>query len=687
VNHKHTNALINETSPYLLQHAHNPVNWHAWGEAALSKAKADDKPILLSIGYSACHWCHVMEHESFENEEIAKLMNDNFVNIKVDREERPDLDQIYMTAVQMMTGHGGWPMTMFLTPQGVPFYGGTYFPPDDRSNMPGFPRVLLSVAEAYRSQREQVGNTATQMLGELRRVGLAAESRDLLTTEILDGAYRGIAKNYDRVNGGFGGAPKFPPAMTLEFFLHAYHRTHDQEALKMVIETCRKMAEGGMYDQLGGGFHRYSVDAKWLVPHFEKMLYDNALLSRLYLHVYQITKDEFARRIATETLDYVVREMTDSRGGFYSSQDADSEGIEGKFFVWSQEEIIASLGESDGAIFGDYFDITAQGNFEGDNILHVNATIDDLASRYNTDAASVRAIIDNGRRRLFEIRERRKKPGRDQKVLTAWNGFMLASFAEASAILDDDNYREVARANARFMLDDLSHDGLLLRTYKDGYAKLNAYLEDYASFIDGLISLYEATGEIEWIENGIALTKKMIEEFWDEDEGGFFFTGRSHERLIVRSKEWMDNATPSGNSIAAMSLLRLSLLTGDEDYRRRATTILRLMADQIRRYPSAFGFALTALDFYLASPLEVALLASDSTALFADLWRTLWSTYLPNRIIVPIAGDEPRAREIVPLLKARDAPKSGVTAYVCEHYTCQAPTQESSELTRQLLQD
>jgi len=687
VNHKHTNALINETSPYLVQHAHNPVNWYPWGEEALSKAKADDKPILLSIGYSACHWCHVMEHESFENEEIAKLMNDNFVNIKVDREERPDLDQIYMTAVQMMTGQGGWPMTMFLTPEGVPFYGGTYFPPNDRYNMPGFPRVLLSVAEAYRSQREQVGNTATQLLGELRRVGLAAESTDLLTAEILDGAYRRIAKNYDGVNGGFGSAPKFPPAMTLEFFLHTYHRTRDEEALKMVTETCRKMAEGGMYDQLGGGFHRYSVDAKWLVPHFEKMLYDNALLSRLYLHVYQITKDEFARRIATETLDYVVREMTDAHGGFYSSQDADSEGVEGKFFVWSREEVIASLGESDGAIFCDYFDITDRGNFEGHNILHVNATIDDVAGRHNIDAASAREIIDNGRRQLFEVRESRVKPGRDEKVLTAWNGLMLASFAEASAILDDEKYREVARANARFMIDDLSRDGLLLRTYKDGDAKLNAYLEDYAGFIDGLISVYEATGEIEWVERAIALTSKMIEEFWDEEEGGFFFTGKSHERLIVRAKEWMDNATPSGNSIAAMSLLRLSLLTGDEDYRRRATTILRLITDQIRRYPSAFGFALSALDFYLASPLEIALLASDPKALFGELWRTLWTEYLPNRIIVPSAGDDLRAREIIPLLNARDVPKAGTTAFVCEHYACQAPTQEPAELTRQLKQD
>src|SRR2546429_733630 len=395
---KYTNALINETSPYLLQHAHNPVEWYAWGEEALAKARDEDKPILLSIGYSACHWCHVMEHESFENEAIAKLMNENFINIKVDREERPDLDQIYMNAVQMMTGHGGWPMTMFLTPDGVPFYGGTYFPPEDRYNMAGFPRVLLSVAEAFRSQPDQVANTAASMLGELRRVGLVESSREMLTTEILDSAYRRMAANYDRAHGGFGGAPKFPPSMTLEFFLHVYHLRHSSDAREMVQHTCRQMAEGGMYDQLGGGFHRYSVDAQWLVPPFAKKLYHNALLSRLYLHLFQLTKDDFARRIATETLDYVVREMTDSRGGFYSSQDADSEGVEGKFFVWSREEVIASLGESDGAIFCDYFDITDQGNFESHNILHVNATIDDVASKYHVDQASVREIIDNGRR-------------------------------------------------------------------------------------------------------------------------------------------------------------------------------------------------------------------------------------------------------------------------------------------------
>jgi len=682
--HEHTNALINETSPYLLQHAHNPVDWHPWGEAALGKARSENKPILLSIGYSACHWCHVMEHESFENEDIAQLMNDNFVNIKVDREERPDLDQIYMNAVQMMTGHGGWPMTMFLTPEGVPFYGGTYFPPDDRYNMPGFPRVLLSVAEAYRSQPEQVAATASSMLGELRRVGLAEESRDLLSIEILDGAYRKITTNYDRTHGGFGSAPKFPPAMTLEFFLHIHHRTRAAGALEMVTATCRKMAEGGMYDQLGGGFHRYSVDAKWLVPHFEKMLYDNALLSRLYLHLYQVTKNEFARRIAEETLDYVAREMTDARGGFYSSQDADSEGVEGKFFVWSRQEVVDTIGD-DADLFCDYYDVSDRGNFEGENILHVNESIENVAVKHKLSTEQAGEKLATAKRKLFELRERRVKPGRDEKVLTGWNGLMLTSFAEASAVLDRSDYADVARANARFQLSNLQRDGLLLRTYKDGGAKLNGYLEDYACLIDGLISLYEATGEIEWIESAASLAEKMIDQFWDDEAGGFFFTGKSHERLIVRSKEWLDNATPSGNSIATLCLLRLSLLTGNDDFRRRATTVLRLMVNTIRRYPSAFGFGLAALDFYLSSPLEIAVVGDAQEERLEELRRTLWDAYLPNRVIAFCTADFDRASSLIPLLANRNTLNSRPTAFVCQNYACQAPAITAKDFTAQLL--
>jgi len=681
---KHTNNLINETSPYLLQHAHNPVDWYPWGDAALAKARAEDKPILLSIGYSACHWCHVMEHESFENEEIAKLMNENFVNIKVDREERPDLDQIYMSAVQMMTGQGGWPMTMFLTPEGVPFYGGTYFPPADRYNMPGFPRVLSSVAEAYRSQPAQVVSTASAMLGELRRVGLAEPSREMLTSELLDASYRRIATNYDRTNGGFGNAPKFPPAMTLEFLLHTFYRTGADEALEMVEHTARKMANGGIYDQIGGGFHRYSVDANWLVPHFEKMLYDNALLSRMYLHLYQVTKDPEARRVAEETLDYVVREMTDASGGFYSSQDADSEGHEGKFFVWSRQEIVAALRKPDADIFCAYFNITEGGNFEGRNILNVTERLEDLAARNKIPAEQLREILEAGRHNLFAIRERRVKPGRDEKVLTAWNGLMLASFAEAAAILERPDYLRVAEANASFLLEHLQSDDLLLRTYKDGDAKLNAYLEDYACLIDGLISLYETSGKLKWIESATSLADRMIDEFWDDESGGFFFTGKSHEQLIVRSKEFLDNATPSGNSTATFSLLRLGALTGSENYRRLATTVLRLLADQIRRYPSAFGFALRALDFYMDTPIEIALVGNAADARLSELSRAVWETYLPNRVVAVCTQDHERAAEIVPLLRDRDTLASQPTAFVCEAYACKVPAHTAGELRRQL---
>jgi uncharacterized protein YyaL (SSP411 family) len=681
--HKHTNNLINETSPYLLQHAHNPVDWYPWGEAALGKARAENKPILLSIGYSACHWCHVMEHESFENEDIARLMNENFVNIKVDREERPDLDQIYMNAVQMMTGQGGWPMTMFLTPEGVPFYGGTYFPPSDRYNMPGFPRILASVAEAFRSQPEQVAGTATAMLGELRRVGLAEQSREGLTTDVLDSAVRRISANYDRTNGGFGGAPKFPPAMNLEFLLHHHHRTGSTESLEIVEHTARKMSEGGMYDQLGGGFHRYSVDAKWLVPHFEKMLYDNALLSRFYLHLYQATKNPAARRIAEETLDYVVREMTDAGGGFYSSQDADSEGEEGKFFVWSRQEILDVLGERDGSLFCDFFDVTERGNFEGENILHITSSIAEAAARNKISAEDLQTLLNTGRQKLFALREQRIKPGRDEKVLTAWNGLMLASFAEASAILERSDYRSVAEANARFLLSSLKKDGLLLRTYKDGKAKLNAYLEDYACLINGLISLYEASGDLTWIESAVALADTMIEQFWDDSEGGFFFTGKSHEKLIVRSKEFLDNATPAGNSIATQSLLRLNLLTANDDYRRRATAVLRLLADQIRRYPSAFGFALSALDFYLGTPLEVVIVGSPNAQL-DELRRIVWQTYLPNRVIAICDKDHQRAAALVPLFLGRDTLATEPTAFVCRANTCQRPVTNPDDLLSQL---
>ena len=672
------NHLVHETSPYLLQHAYNPVEWYPWGEEAFEKARAENKPVLLSIGYSACHWCHVMAHESFEDEAIAQLMNENFVNIKVDREERPDLDQIYMNAVQMMTHHGGWPMTVFLTPDGVPFYGGTYFPPQDRYNMPGFPRVLIGVAEAYRDRQDDIRETGTSLVNELRRLSETSTSDQPIERELLDAAYAGIIRNYDSVNGGFGGAPKFPPAMTLEFLLRTTARTGNQEALDIVSHTCKKMANGGIYDQIGGGFHRYSTDSKWLVPHFEKMLYDNALLSRLYLHYYQVSQDPLAKETVEGILDYVLREMTDPAGGFYSTQDADSEGHEGKFFVWDIDEIRNVLGERDAALFCGYYNITESGNFEGKNIPNVTYSVEDIAKEHGVSVSELQESLKESRRKLFELRETRIKPGRDEKVLTAWNGLMMASFAEAGVILNRPDYTAAARRNAEFVIFNLRKDGALLRTWKDGVAKFNAYLEDYAFLIEGLTTLFETTGEFRWLTKALAFSVVMIKEFWDEEAGGFFFTGTSHENLIVRSKDFFDNATPSGNSVAALVLLKLALLSGNEKYRDIATATLGAIADQARRYPSGFGYALSAADFLLSTPKEIAIVGNDPFDI-QPLLREVWRTYLPNKVVAASFGVD-----VIPLLENRPLVNDLPTEYVCVHYACQNPVTDPFELGAQL---
>ena len=681
--HEFTNHLINETSPYLLQHAHNPVHWYPWGEEAFAISREQNKPVLLSIGYSACHWCHVMAHESFEDEEIARLMNDNFVNIKVDREERPDLDQIYMNAVQMMTHHGGWPMTVFLTSDAIPFYGGTYFPPQDRYNMPGFPRVLISVAEAYKDRRSDIAQTSDQLLNELRRLSETSGSEQSIEKELLDAAFVGITRGYDPVNGGFGGAPKFPPAMTLEFLLRTFVRTGNADALEMVRTTTTKMAYGGMYDQLGGGFHRYSTDAKWLVPHFEKMLYDNALLSRVYLHYYQVSQDELARETTKGILDYVIREMTNDEGGFYSTQDADSEGHEGKFFVWDIAEIKSVLGEKEANFFCAAYDITDSGNFEGENIPNIKHSLKAVAEKAGVTLDELNASLSQSKRKLFEVREQRIKPDRDEKVITAWNGLMLASFAEAGVVLDRPDYLDIARKNARFILSKLQRDGFLLRTYKDGVAKFNAYLEDYAFLIEGLTTLFETSGEIEWLNAALSLTDRMVEEFWDEDNAGFFFTGTSHEKLIVRSKDYFDNATPSGNSVAASVLLRLGILTDSEHFRNLAVSVFREVADSIRKYPSGFGYALSGLDFLLSTPKEVAIIAAEQSSLKTFV-RAAWERYLPNKVVASALSGDSAAIGSVVLLQNRNVVEGKTAAYVCQNYTCKEPVTEIAAFAEQL---
>jgi len=683
---KYTNRLASETSPYLLQHQHNPVDWYAWGPEALERSRQEDKPILLSIGYSACHWCHVMAHESFENPEIARLMNQNFVCIKVDREERPDIDSIYMTAVQMMTGHGGWPLTVFLRPDLKPFYGGTYFPPSDRHGMPGFGRLLLAVSDSYQNRKAEVSASADAITDELRRITRFHQSPEMLTTEILDSALAALARNFDESNGGFGSAPKFPPSMNLMFLLRQYKRTGAPVALQMVELTLDKMASGGIYDHLGGGFHRYSVDQHWLVPHFEKMLYDNALLVRIYLYCYQATRKPRYRQVAEETLEYVMRDMTNPRGGFYSSEDADSDGEEGKFYTWTPEEIVAVLGDDNGRIVAGYFGVTRDGNFEhGKSILTAAwESPEAYAAEMNLDVTVARSAITRGKKELFYARERRVRPGRDDKTLTAWNGLMLSAFAEAANILDRDDYRQIAVRNADFLLNNMVRDGRLMRTYRDGEAKLGAYLEDYAFVIEGLLSVYEATFDTAYFDQARRLAGTVIESFSDESEPGFYFTALEHEELITRMKEFYDNAIPAGNSAMAMALLKLSLMTGETSLQRPALEILRMMQQPMARMPSSFGYLLCSLDLYLSEPKEVALVGDPGSHEIRLFVNEVFSRYLPNKVIASSKEGDPSATESIGLLRGKSAIDGRPTAYVCRDYVCLAPVTTPEELAVQL---
>jgi uncharacterized protein YyaL (SSP411 family) len=683
--HKFTNRLIDETSPYLLQHAHNPVDWFAWGEEAIEKSRKEDKPILLSVGYAACHWCHVMEHESFENEAIAQLMNENFVCIKVDREERPDIDTIYMNAVQMMTGHGGWPMTVFLTPELKPYYGGTYYPPVDRQGMPGFPRVLLAMAEAYKTKREDVASSADSITSELQKTNRFYPNQEMLTSEVFDQAYAALFAGFDKTYGGFGRAPKFPPSMTLMFLLRYFQRTNTQEALHMVEVTLHRMANGGMYDHLGGGFARYSVDNYWLVPHFEKMLYDNALLARVYLQAYQLTKRDLYKRVAEEILEYVMRDLTERSGGFFSSEDADSEGVEGKFYVWTKAEVLEILGEAEGEIFCEFYDITESGNFEhGNSIINSPHNLENFAERKNLAVEDLHKIFTSGKKKLFYVREERVRPGLDNKVLTAWNGLMLTAFAEAANILGRDDYRAVAERNANFILEHLTKDGRLLRTYKDGKAKLNGYVEDYAYTIEGLIALYEATFELNYFNQAKSLADKMIELFWDDEEEGFFFTSSDHEELLTRTKDYFDNAIPSANSVAALVLQKLSILTADMSYQKYALSILRIAKQFMSRYPNAFGFMLCSLDFYLSEPKEIAIIGSADSHEIRLFIEEIYRRFIPNKVVAASESGKTPAAEIIKLLAEKTAVAGNPAVYVCRNFACLAPATTTEELSARL---
>ncbi len=682
------NRLINETSPYLLQHANNPVDWYPWGEEALERARSEDKPILLSIGYSACHWCHVMERESFENETIAGLMNDNFVSIKVDREERPDLDQVYMQAVQMLTGSGGWPMTVFLTPEGKPFYGGTYFPPEDRQGMPGFPRLLTSIAEAYSTNRGEIDRVTQQLTTQMSQSNQVSQGTSILTVDILHQAYSSLATNFDYQNGGFGNAPKFPQPMTPEFLLRYYHHGYNPRALELVELTLEKMAYGGIYDQIGGGFHRYSTDAYWLVPHFEKMLYDNALLARVYLHTYLITGRALYRRVVEETLDYVLREMTDSSGGFYSAQDADSEGVEGKFFVWSPDEINSVMGDADGEVFAGYYGVTAGGNFEGKNILNIRQDPEEFAETKGLTADQLGDIINRGSKALLEVRDQRIHPMRDDKVLASWNGLMLRSFAEAAAALGRPDYLAVAIKNAEFLAGSMKSGGRLLRTYRDGQAKLLGYLEDYSFVIDGLLALYEATFDLRWLDEAVTLADSMIELFWDEGIGGFYDTGSDHETLVVRPRDVFDNAQPCGGSVASDVLLRLAVFTGNNDYSAKAAVPLRSLHQAMSQSPGGTGHWLSALDFYVSPPKEIAVIGPRDDPATQALLDTVFHRFLPNKVVMgvetPLIPAVDNSEADIPLLAGRGMVGGLPSAYVCQNYACQLPVTDPADLAEQL---
>ena len=678
-----SNRLVDSTSPYLQQHAHNPVDWYPWGEEALGKAKELDRPIFLSVGYSSCHWCHVMERESFESVEVAKVMNENFINIKVDREERPDIDALYMNAVQMLSGQGGWPMSVFLTPDLRPFWGGTYFPPKGLYQpggeviRPGFMDILLSLSRAYRETPDRIEDTARQVLEGLCR----AESHsveELPSEEVLRLAGEYAGRNFDPTHGGFGPAPKFPRSTEISMLLRVYALTGERHILEMCERTLEGMAWGGMYDQVGGGFHRYSTDAKWLVPHFEKMLYDNALLARTYLEALQLTGRELYRRIASEILDYVLAEMTSPEGGFYSATDADSEGREGVFFVWRPGEVEEVLGAEDAHLFCEYFNVTAEGNFEeATSIPHITGKLEEVAGRLKLDPSAARERIEAARGKLYAAREKRPAPFRDEKVLTAWNGMMISAFSRGAQVLGEPRYREAAERAARLVLDSMRDGERLLRVRKDGQSRILGFLDDNAFFIEALIDLYETGFDVGYLEEARRLADIVLDRFSDEQEAGLYFTSADHELVLTRRKDPFDGAVPSPLGVMALNLLRLEKLTGVPAYGERARAVLLDISAALPRVPMGFGSTLIALDFLLHPPVELAVVGDLEGPAAAKLFEKIYSGFLPSRVIA--ASTNPPSEERVsslPLLEGKGHKGENPLLYICRDYACGEPVDD-----------
>lgn len=678
------NRLANETSPYLLQHKDNPVDWYPWGEEAFERARKENKPIFLSVGYSSCHWCHVMAHESFEDEETAALMNEKFINIKVDREERPDVDSIYMSVVQALTGRGGWPMSVWMLPDGRPFFGGTYYPKQPMRGMPTFMRVLMQLATVFEEQRDALEEDASKITASVRNhLNLETQGQAVNADVIFQTAFQALSDQFDQRNGGFSTQPKFPPSMTLELLLRLANRYDWPEATRMVEITLDKMLAGGMYDQLGGGFARYSVDAVWLVPHFEKMLYDNALLLRSYLYGYQVFGKEAYRGMIDETIAYLKREMVSPEGGFYSSQDADSEGEEGKFFIWKKKEISEALSNVNVNIDAllEYWGVDLGPNFEGHNILWRAQPLEEVAEKYGMSIEELQHQIRTAKQVLFAIRETRIRPGRDDKILAAWNGLMIHSLARIGRSLGNDEALDLAVQAGEFIANKLMQNGRLLRSYKDGRARFNAYLEDYAFVAEAFLELYQATFDLKWFEYAFTLTETMLEQFWT-DHAGFFDTSHDHEDLISRPQSLQDNAIPSGTSSAVAVLLRMAILANRPDWEATAQKLLDRLAPVVANYPLAFGYLGSQFEFATNEVHEIALVGDSASSEMGALLDVINTPFRPNQVVAKVEGEG--AAERIPLLQDRDQLNGKPTAYVCQHYVCQLPVTTPDALEGQL---
>lgn len=675
-NNEYKNRLINETSPYLLQHAHNPVDWFPWSDEAFAKAKQENKPVFLSVGYSACHWCHVMEHESFEDEETAKIMNELFINIKVDREERPDVDTIYMNVVQMLTGRGGWPMSVFMTPDKQAYYGGTYFPHKRRNNMPSFKEVLNNLSNYYHTRKDEINKNIQAITEQLQTMNEFEKSDTEISYGVIQKAIKQLDGYFDYENGGFGTRPKFPNTFNLDLLIRHYQNHQEVKHLEMIELTLKKMSNGGVYDQLGGGFYRYSVDEEWLIPHFEKMLYDNSLLIKQLLDIYQITKNDFYKNKAKESLEYIIREMYNDQGGFYSTQDADSEKEEGKFYVWTPDEIKNILGEKNGNLFCEFFDISEGGNFEhGKSNPQVLFTYEDFAQTKKIDVEELKSILENAKVKLFNQRTKRIYPGKDTKILTSWNGLMLSAFAKGYGVFRDEKYLDIAQKTVSFIFAEMYKDDLLLRSYKDGQARFNAYLEDYAFLINALIDLHQVSLNSDFLDKAILLNNKMIEQFWDHEKGAFFFTGKSHEELIVKTKEILDHSIPSANAIALSNMIKLYRLTENLDLKEKIETTFGVFSSTINKYQSGVASFLCVLDMYLKPPSDLILVA-DSPEEIKPFLERISEKLMPDTIIHFYDGKNSNLSMYQNKVKIDNQP----SAYLCENFVCQKPVNDPKEL-------